>query len=331
MTVVVTGATGHVGANLVRMLLERGDAVRVLVRDRVAPIEGLELERIRGDVRDPDSLRRALAGADVVYHCAAVISIDGDRKGLVPAVNVGGARNVAEAALACGVRRMVHVSSVHAFESEPLDRPLDETRERVSRRDRPAYDRSKAAGEAAVREVVAKGLDAVILHPTGVIGPCDHEPSRMGRVFLDLAHGRLPSLVDGGFDWVDVRDVARTAIAAAERGRTGESYLVSGNWHAVRELADMVEAIAGYRAPRIVAPMWLARIGAPAVVLAGRVLGKEPLYTSESLAALRANKRIVRTKAAKELDHVPRPTEETIADVYAWFERAGMLARRPKG
>ncbi len=324
--IVVTGATGHLGANLVKTLVDRGEQVRVLVRDPDPPaLRGLDVERFSGDVRDEASVQRAFEGADLVFHLAALISIVGDMNGLVHETNVVGARNVARSALRKGVRRLVHFCSVHAFEQAPLDVPLDETRSRVNRADAPAYDRSKAQGEAEVRKAIAEGLDAVILHPSGVIGPFDHRPSRMGQVFLDLYHRKLPSLVDGGFDWVDARDVANTAIAAAERGRTGESYLVSGHWKSVGELADLAHRVTGVPPPRLTSPMWLARLGAPFMERWAELTGREPLYTAESLLALRANRRYVRTKAERELGHDPRPTIESIRDIYRWFAQEGRI------
>jgi len=328
--VAVTGATGHIGGCLVRQLLDRGLEVRALVRPPRRPsLAGLDLESFEGDVRDPDAMRRFVRGADVVYHLAAVISIVGPMNGLVRQVNVEGARNVGKAALRAGVRRLVHVCSVHAFDQAPLDRPLDETRVRVRPGAAPAYDTSKAEGEAAIRTLVAEGLDAVIVHPSGVIGPFDFTPSRMGHVFLDLHHRRLAGLVDGGFDFVDVRDVCRSILAAAERGRTNESYVLSGHYRTVGELAVMAETVTGVRPPRWTSPMWLARIGAPFTESYARLTRTEPLYTSESLLALRANRNYRRDKAGRELDHAPRPTETSVRDLYAWFAAAGNLDDPP--
>lgn len=325
--IVVTGANGHVGANLVRELLRRGARVRAVIHRRDDALRGLEVERVPGDVRDPDSLRRAFDGAEIVYHLAAVISITGDRGGLVSAVNVAGVRNVVDAALDRRVKRLVHFSSLHAFEQEPFDEPLDEGRPRVSAADRPAYDRSKAAGEREVRAGVERGLDAVIVNPSGILGPYDFEPSRMGRLLLRLHHGTLPALIGGGFDWVDVRDVVASALAAAERGRTGESYLLSGEWRSVPELARLAAA-AGARPPRLTCPDALARAVAPAALVLGKLTRREPLFTPESLRALRSNRKVVHDKATRELGHAPRPLENTVRDAYAWFAEAGIIKAR---
>ncbi len=326
MTVLVTGATGHVGANLVRMLVERGARVRALVHSSGASLQGLDVERVQGDVTDAASLDAAMRGVEDAYHLAAVISILGDRGGELVRINVEGVRAVARAARRAGLRRLVHMSSCHAFDLDWGPGAIHEGAPRPKPGD-PFYNRSKAMGEAALRTEIGLGLDAVIVNPTGVIGPYDFGPSRMGRFFLSLARGRLPSLIDGGFDFVDVRDLAATTIAAAARGRTGENYLVGGRYVAVREIADIGARCFGVTAPRVVAPMWLARGGAPFMDAFGRVTGREPLYTSESLHALRAG-RICSDRAKAELGHAPRPLEDTVRDIYAWFESTGALSRR---
>jgi dihydroflavonol-4-reductase len=324
VTDVVTGAAGHVGANLVRLLAARGVAVRGVDRVEVPPaLAGLGIAWVRADVLDPASLGPALDGADVVYHLAARISVTGDRDGSVRRTNVDGVRNVAETALAAGVRRLVHCSSVHAFDLERCPDPLDEDGPRSRDRRLPAYDRSKAAGEAALREVVARGLDGVVVNPTGVIGPLDLAPSRMGRFFLALRDGRLPALLDGGFDWVDVRDVAATLVAAAERGRTGQSYLAPGRWMSLRELALLAHRATGCRVPRVV-PMAVARAWSPVGTRLGRSTDDPLMYTGEALHAIRFGARVSGAKAAGELGHAARPTPDTVRDLYAWFEAAGV-------
>lgn len=325
--VAVTGPTGHVGANLVRQLLARGDRVRVLAREPSPPqLAGLDVELMRGDVRDPASLRALCDGVDVVYHLAAVISIVGPMGGLVHEVNVRGVGNMCAAAHDAKVRRLVHLCSVHAFQHDRGRVPFDETRARVDATSgAPAYDRSKADGERVVRAWIKRGLDAVILHPSGIIGPYDYAPSRLGKVFLDLYHRRLPMLLSGGFDFVDVRDVAASTIAAATRGRTGESYLVTGHLHSIDQLGAMASAVTGVAAPRLTCPYRLARAFAPILETAAKITRTEPLYTRESIDVLMLGVQYQRDKAARELGHEPRPTAETVRDLYAWFSQRGQL------
>lgn len=170
---VVTGACGHLGNNLVRRLLAEGRRVRAVDLAPSRSLEDLDVEFVSADVLDADSMRKAFARAEVVYHLAARISISGDPSGEVWVTNVRGVRNAAEAALACGVQRLVHCSSVHAFDLERCTGGIvDESSPRSVRPGLPAYDRSKAAGEAELRRVVSRGLGAVVVNPTGVIGPC---------------------------------------------------------------------------------------------------------------------------------------------------------------
>ncbi len=326
MTVVVTGAAGHVGNNLVRALVARGQEVRAMVyRDRRG-LEGLAVEVVPGDVRDPASLRRAFAGAEVVYHAAGYVSIVSDEGPIVHAINVEGTRNVVEACLVAGVRRLVHLSSIHAYEKKPLSVPADESRPLVDSRGAP-YDRSKAAGERIVRQAVEQGLDAVILNPTAILGPYDFKPSFLGEVLLSLAQHKLPALVTGGFDWVDVRDVAEAAVRAAERAPAGARYLISGHWARVRELAAVVQETTGTPSPWFICPLSLATIGAPFSTLFARLGGKRPLYTTVSLDALRSNRVISHEKATRELGYEPRAFRETIVDSLRWFAGADYLLK----
>ena len=327
MTVVVTGASGHLGSCLVRDLLERGTRVRALVHRNTAPLEGLDVELAHGDVRDEDTLRGAFAGADIVYHLAAVISISGDRGGLVPAVNVDGAETVARVALETGVRRLVHCSSIHAFDMQASGPVLDETAARVPTRSRAhgAYDRSKAEGERRVRAVIERGLDAVVIHPSSVIGPFDFEPSLMGSVFLRLYRRSLPGLVVGGFDFVDVRDVSAGLLAAADRGSRGESYLLGGHFRTLRELADLAARVTGKAPPRFTFPPGVARVGIPFLWAWARLTRSEPLYTSESLGALQVAPEVDTSKAERDLGYAARPLEQTVGDLYRWFAVSGRL------
>jgi dihydroflavonol-4-reductase len=326
MKIAVTGATGHVGANLVRTLVAAGHQVRALVHgSNRRGLDGVAAEVVEGDVLDAASLRRAFDGCERVFHLAARISILPGDEEKVRAVNVDGTQNVVESCLATKVRRLVHFSSIHALSPLPRDVAIDETRALTSSPHMPPYDRSKAAAEEKVRAGIARGLDAVVVNPTAILGPFDYGPSRMGQVLLDLYHQRLPALVDGGFDWVDVRDVVAGALAAADGAPSGERYLLSGERRTVAELAGLVGEITGVRPPRLVSPMWLARVGAPFATAAARIVGKEPLYTRHSLHALRNHQLVSHAKATRDLGYRPRPLVETLSAAYDWFRQSGAL------
>jgi dihydroflavonol-4-reductase len=324
VTVAVTGATGHLGVHLVRTLLDRGQAVRALVYDAPEVIGGLDVETVAGSTTDGGSLRRLMRDVETVYHLAGVISIDGGLGGRVAAVNVGGTRNAVVAAAEAGVQRFVHVGSIHAFDLSRRQGPIDETSPRVGAR-HPAYDRSKNDGEREVRRGMDQRLDAVIVNPTGVLGPLDYRPSLMGRSLLDLFHRRLPALIEGGFDWVDVRDVANGVVAAGERGRSGENYILSGRWCSVAEIAAAAAGVTGVAAPRFTVSTRFARRCLPVLRVVGR-FSKLPPVTAESLAALDANPDISSAKARAELGFSARPPAVSIADAYACFRERGLIA-----
>jgi dihydroflavonol-4-reductase len=323
---VITGVSGLVGGNLTRALLAQGRKVRGLIhRDRRA-LQGLEIELIQADVRDLASLLRALKGAEVVYHLAASISLEMNSWTEVEEINVQGTRNVVDACLQCGVKRLVHFSSIHALEQEPLDVSLDESRRRVSPSEKlPPYDLSKAAGEEEVRKGIRRGLEAVILNPTAIVGPYDYSPSYFGRAIIALVKGRIPALVAGGFDWVDVRDVVQAALRAEQVAHSGDSYILSGHWHSVRQVADMVAELTGTRAPRLSAPIGLAYLAAPAMAVLARFNRSQPFYTRVTLRALRSNQQISHARATRDLDYNPRPFRETLADTLEWFASSGYL------
>lgn len=324
MKSLVTGASGHIGSNLVRKLIKEGRQVRVLHHENSRGVDGLDVEKFKGDILDYASLRRAVQEIDVVYHLAAAISITGDSSGKVRQTNVQGTINVARACLEAGVRRMVHFSSIHAFSSFPANRAIDEGRIPAGAKS-PVYDRTKADGNRAVLENVQKGLDAVIIAPTAVIGPYDFKPSRMGTVILKMRQRKLFSLVRGGYNWVDVRDVVEGAVQAEKSAPAGSTYILSGKWCTVGELAECIRRISGAVPPRITSPLWLARTAAPFSEWLARLLDREPLLTSEALIALKSHRLIDCSKAEKELAYSRRPLDETIKDTLAWFEETGML------
>ena len=326
MKFVVTGASGHLGANVVRALVSAGETVRAVDIRPGSALAGIAAEFVQGDVLDPATLKDAVAGAEFVLHLAAKISIAGDPDGSVRRVNVDGVRHVAEAALEAGVRRMVHCSSLHAYDVGATRGPIRENGPRATDSALPAYDRSKAEGEDELRRVIDRGLDAVIVNPSGMFGPIDPEPSRMGRVLLAMFRGRMPISVTGAFDWVDVRDVATALTAAAERGRTGENYLIGGHRASVTELGRVAAQVSGHRPPRLVVPLGPVRVAAEAAVrIAGPKRAGRLLLTPESLHALATDPVVDYSKAVAELGYGARPLAETVSDLYASFLDDGRL------
>lgn len=320
MTILVTGATGHLGNVLVRELLARGETVRALVLpgDRLDSLRGLMLEVAVGSVLEPATLERAMRGVKVVYHLAGIIAIRPGAEAAMRRVNVEGARSVAGAALLAGVERMVHVSSIHAFRREPHGVVMDETVPFAPDSPAGAYDRTKAEGTLAVLEAVREGLDAVVACPTGIIGPHDYLGSEMGRLLEDFARPKPHFLVRGAFDFVDVRDVARGLILASEKGRPGEAYILAGNRITLDELRRKTQAAAGVRSPVTVFPLeavlQIARLGE--WLLPRGWTGTR--FTSYALQTVADNCCFSSAKAVRELGYRARPVEESVADFLAW-------------
>jgi dihydroflavonol-4-reductase len=319
----ITGAAGYVGVNLVRLLRDAGWRLRTLDLRPLAGVPTDGIDHTIADVRSSEALAEMFAGVDVVFHLAARITLASEDPEAWD-VNVSGPATVADAAKAAGVPRMVHCSSVHAFDLALAQPRLNELSQRSTSPSRPVYDRSKYAGELEVRKVIERGLDATIVNPTGIIGPIDLGPSRMNKVIDSAARGRLPVVVRGGFDWVDVRDVAAALLAAVERGRTGENYLVSGHQATVLHLGRLAAALNGHLGPLTAIPGHLARWLAPAGERASRWFDSD-VFTPASIGTLIDDPTVEGDKAASELGHHPRPLEDTVRDTVRWFEGEARL------
>ncbi len=318
-TIAVTGASGHIGNVVCRKLLGQGHRVRAMYQSDSRSLEGLPLALLRGSVLQKADLLRLMEGCDLVVHCAAIISINGDPSGAVWQTNTQGPKNVLEVAHECGVSKMVHLSSVHAVEELPLDQPFNESRP-YKNENAFVYDHSKAQGEKSLLEM-AKGLpvELVILRPSSVVGPFDFKPSEMGKALLDFYHQKIPVLPPGGYDFVDVRDVADSVLAALEKGGNGEVYLLSGRYHSMRQLANLVQKVTGKKAPRRQLPFFLLKLALPVVTLYSKISGAAPLFTIESITALKhGHPNMDHSKAAAQLGHRVRDFETTLRDFYAW-------------
>lgn len=326
MVVTVTGGGGRLGNVLVRALLERKHTVRVLEPGDgpIPSLAGLPVELVRGSVLDTRAVEEAVDSAKVVYHVAAKVHLAKDRDGSLYAVNVRGTEVVLKAAKRVGAR-LVHCSSHHALHREPFDVPLDENRP-LALREPCDYHRSKALAEELVLREVAKGdLDAVIVNPGTMVGPYDFEPSIMGRALLKLARRELPAMIDALTDYVDARDVADGMIAAAEKGRRGERYLLTAEVLTARAMLNAWCAVAEVPAPRFNLPVWSAWPLVPVAALAARFSGKPPELTAGVLRAAVGNRVVRNDKARKELGYAPRPLSIAFRDTYAFFVEQGLL------
>lgn len=329
--IVVTGATGHLGNVLVRDLLAQGLDVCALVlpNDDCRPLTGLEVKIIYGDVTDLTSLESAFAGADLVFHLAGIVTIMPGMASLLERVNVGGMRNVIAACRTVGVRRLIYTSSIHAVAEPPHGTVIDESQPFDPDRVLGDYARSKARATLLLFDEVRKGgLDAVICCPTGIIGPYDYAISNIGQLILDFASGHLKSYVSGAYDFVDVRDVARGLVLAANKGQTGRHYIFSGAQVQVPELMKELARNIGYPAPTYRIPAVIARTAGVLASAYYRLLRRRPVFTAYSIDVLRSNSLVSSARARKELGFTTRPWQESIRDHVEWFRAEGMLPKR---
>ena len=326
MKIALTGGSGHLGTALMQEIGKRGFTVKALVRDDKLPFpKDMPVEIVKGDLLELGSVKKLVAGCDVLIHSAAFISVNGDRNGLVYKTNVEGTKAVIDAAAEAGIRRCIHISSIHAYQQEPSFEILDENRKPVDENGF-AYDRSKYAGQQIALAANQRGMETIVVNPTSIIGPYDYKPSLMGQVLIDLYKGKLPFVFDGGFDFCDCRDVANAIINATSMGLPGESYLLGGKWHSFKDLVQFLSAASSKKLRVVTLPEWTGKAGLPFVKLLGIIQNKEPLYTIEALEAIfRGNRSISSEKAKKELDYSARPLAETIRDTFEWFTNKGYL------
>jgi len=317
----VTGATGHIGNALVRELLSRGKRVRALVRPcrDCTSLDGLDIELVEGDLLDPISLRTALIGICSVYHLAGVISIMPGKNETIRRVNIDGTRNILQASQEAGINRFVYTSSIHAYRRVPHGILIDETLPFDPEHAISSYDQSKAQASLNVLEAARDGLDAVIASPTGVIGPYDFRVSEMGSVILDAAQDKPQLCVEGAYDFVDVRDVAAGLYLACQKGRTGESYLLSGEQTSVSLLIARVQEICGFHSIVIQPPLKLAYLVAQFAPFYYRWAKRRPRLTPYALDTVSSNSHISHGKASQELGYSPRPLNDTLNDTVQWF------------
>ena len=325
-TYLVTGACGHLGGTLVRLLERTGAQVRGLRLPSEQARDRAHVTYYPGDVRDRDSLRplfRGLAGREVVvFHTAAIVDISGEVTPQMVDVNVNGTKNILALCREYGVKRLVYVSSVHAIPEKDGCAVLREVDRFSPQQVTGGYAKTKAEATQAVLDAAAQGLDAVVVHPSGILGPFDGTGNHLVQLVKEYAGGKLPACVKGGYDFVDVRDVAAGCLAAAEKGRSGQCYILSNRHYEVKEVLAMAKTLChGRRLP--VLPMWMAQAAEPLLGWVARVKKQRPLYTKYSLYTLRSNDRFDHGKATAELGYRPRDLRQTVRDTLRW------LAKKP--
>jgi dihydroflavonol-4-reductase len=325
--VLVTGASGFVGAAVARAAIARGFETRVLMRPAAcrANIKGLDVEPVIGDMRDAASMTAALSGARYLFHVAADYRLWARDPAEIERNNLDGARATMQAALNAGVERVVYTSSVAALKpgnGEAMDEKSRHTRESAIG----AYKRSKLVAEREVERLVAEqGLPAVIVAPSTPIGPRDIKPTPTGRVIVEAATGRMPAFVDTGLNLVHVDDVAEGHFLALEKGRIGQNYILGGEDVSLEVMLGDIARLAGRRAPKIKLPRGPLFPLAYGAELVARLTGKEPFLTADALRMSRYRMFFSSAKAIAELGYRARPYGKGLEDALAWFGANGYL------
>ncbi len=320
----VTGATGHIGNVLVKELLKRGEKVRVLVLpgEDLTPLTGLNIEIFEGNVLNKTSLIPALREVDYVFHLAGIISIMPGKNDFVHDVNVNGTFNMLEAAISSKIKRFIHTSSIHAFKRVPYGIVIDENIPIDPNSAVAAYDQSKAEATLAVLQATKNGLPGVVVCPTGVIGPYDYKNSEMGTLIKEWMLHQVNFLIEGNYDFVDVRDVVQGMILAREKGRIGQVYILSGEQIRVIDLWRLVkELVSGKRAVFINIPVRFAAVVARITQFYYRISNSKPRFTTYSIETLHTNANISNIKARTALGYQPRSLRESIHDTVSWWRQ----------
>jgi dihydroflavonol-4-reductase len=317
----VTGASGFLGWHVARILTERGYRVRALCRPG-SEIRELDVERVTGDLRDPESLRRAVAGCELVFHLAADYRLWSKNPNELYSSNVDGTRNLLEAAAHAKVERIVYTSTVGCI-GLPAEGSGDEQTPVSIDAMAGHYKRSKWLAEQVALEKAAAGLPVVIVNPTAPVGDHDWKPTPTGKIIVDFLRDRLPAFVDTGLNLVDVRDTAMGHLLAAEKGRLGERYILGCENFTLEQILGRLSALSGKPAPTLKIPYAVAYAAGAATTALAWVTGKPPLAPLEGVRMARKKMFVSHAKAARELGFAPRPVEDALKRAIDWFRANG--------
>ncbi len=333
MTTLVTGATGFLGSHVARLLVQRGDAVRLLVRPSSPAklVEGLRAERVEGDLRDAASVRRALEGVDTVYHVAADYRLWARDPREIYESNVSGTRNLIEASRRAGVARFIYTSTV-ATVAVPKNGLLpDENTVTTLAEMIGEYKRSKWLAEQEALGAAAAGFPIVIVNPTTPVGPGDAKPTPTGKVLLDFLQGRMPAYVDTGLNFVPVEDAAAGHLLAAEHGRSGERYILGGENLTLKALLDMLARASGRTAPRVRLPHAVAMAAGYVDAAFSFLTRREPRIPLDGVRMARHSMFVNTEKARQELCFSPGPVAAALGRAVLWYEENGYVPVRTPG
>lgn len=317
----ITGACGHLGNTILRQLSKAGQEARGLILPGQAPRENPRIRYFTGDVREKDSLRPFFSGLEnrdvYVIHTAGIVDISEEVSPLLYEVNVNGTRNIINLCREYGVKRLVYVSSVHAIPEKEEEMTQNEIHAFSPDVVKGGYAKTKAEATQLVLDAAMSGLDAVVVQPSGILGPYDRSGNHLVQLVTDYLRGRLPACVRGGYDFVDVRDVADGCLRAALRGKTGECYILSNRRYEIKDVLHMVQkAYGGRRLP--VLPLWMAKACVPFIRLDAKRKKRRPLFTRYSLYTLSSNSNFSHDKATAELGYRPRDLFTTVRDTVRW-------------
>ena len=327
MTALVTGAAGFVGNHVVRLLAERGERIRVLLRptSQTTLLEGLAVERVSGDLRDRASLDKALDGVRTAYHVAADYRLWARDPREIYESNVQGTRNLLEAARRAKVDRFVYTSTVGTVAVPRGGGPPDESIVTSLDEMIGAYKRSKWLAEQEARKAAEAGLPVVIVNPTTPVGPGDAKPTPTGRIIIDFLNGRMPAYVDTGLNFVPVEDAAAGHLLAAGRGRIGERYILGGENLTLKQALEILSQVSGRPAPRVRVPHILALAAGYADAALSRLMRREPQIPLEGVRMARHSMFVNSERARAELGFSPGPVTAAFERAVRWYESNGYV------
>jgi dihydroflavonol-4-reductase len=326
MTTLVTGAAGFLGSHIARLLVERGDNVRVLLRPSSSnrALCDLSLEYVTGDLRDKDSLERALQGVEKVFHVAADYRLWARRSSDIYQSNVEGTKNILEAARRARVRQFIYTSTVATIAVDRPELPNEATDARLEEMVG-HYKRSKWMAEREALEAARNGLPLIVVMPTTPVGPGDWKPTPTGKIILDFLNGKMPGYVDTGLNFVGVEDCAAGHLLIAEQGKAGQRYLLGGENLTLKQMLDILEKLTGLPAPTRRFSHGLALFAAYADTAVARLLWREPNIPIEGVKIAQHKMFVDCSRAQREFGFQPGPVAAALERAVRWYEANGYL------